>query len=101
MLICSVAALKLLTHICKLLIMSRSLLISREDQFNSLLSEIMYNQRLDQMDVDDIIERMNERSKSCKPFTVLEVKPFLQKLHRDNRIFMVEEEGKNGVVYAI
>ena len=61
----------------------------------------MYNQRLDQMDVDDIIERMNERSKSCKPFTVLEVKPFLQKLHRDNRIFMVEEEGKNGVVYAI
>lgn len=73
----------------------------REDQFNSLLSEIMYNERLDMMDVDELIERMNKRKESCKPFSLLEVKPFLQKLHRDNRIFLVEEEGRNGVVYAI
>ena len=73
----------------------------REHQFNSLLSEIMYNQRLDMMDVEEMIERMNKSQKSCKPFTLLEVKPFLQKLHKDNRIFMVEDEGKHGVVYAI
>jgi hypothetical protein len=79
-----------------------SIFFRREEQFNSLLSEIMYNQRLDMMDVDDLIERMNDRHKSwTKPFTLLEVKPYLQKLHKDNRIFMVEEEGKNGVVYVI
>lgn len=69
--------------------------------FNSLLSEIMYNNRLDTMDVDEIIGRMNERVDALKPFTILEVKPFLKKLHKDNRIFMVEEEGENGAVYSI
>ena len=53
------------------------------------------------MDVDEIIGRMNERVDALKPFTILEVKPFLKKLHKDNRIFMVEEEGENGAVYSI
>lgn len=53
------------------------------------------------MDVIQIIERMNERSKALRPFTILEVKPFLKKLHKHNRIFMVEEEGRNGTVYSI
>lgn len=61
----------------------------------------MYNERLDMMDVDELIERMNKRQECCMPFSLLEVKPLLQKLHRDNRIFLVEEEGRNGVVYAI
>lgn len=62
----------------------------------------MFKIRLDMMDVEDMIERMNSHhNTSSKPFTLLEIKPYLQKLHDNSRIFLVEDEGKMGVVYAI
>lgn len=74
----------------------------REEQFNSLFSEIIYIQRLDTMDVDELIKRMNYRHEPwMKSFTLLEVKSYLRKLHKNNRIFMVEGEGTNGVVYVM
>lgn len=69
--------------------------------FNSILSEIMFKQRLDTMDVETMIERMNEQQTSSKPFTLLEIKPFLQQLDGDGRILLVEDEGKMGTVYAV
>lgn len=53
------------------------------------------------MEVEDMVEKLNEHHKSTKPFTLLEIKPYLQKLHDDNRIFMVEDEGKMGIVYVV
>ena len=53
------------------------------------------------MDVEDMMGKLNTHNKSSKPFTVLEIKPYLQKLHDDSRIFLVEDEGKMGVIYAI
>lgn len=69
--------------------------------FNSVLSEILFRPRLDMMEVEDMVEKLNEHHKSTKPFTLLEIKPYLQKLHDDNRIFMVEDEGKMGIVYVV
>ena len=73
--------------------------------FNSMLSEIMFKQRLDMMDVEEMISRMNslndESSPGDRPFTLLEIRPYLQNLHDGGRIFMVDDEGRNGVVYAI
>jgi hypothetical protein len=74
--------------------------------FNSMLSEIMFKQRLDMMDVEEMISRMNSlndesSSPSDRPFTLLEIRPYLHDLHAGGRIFMVEDEGRNGVVYAI
>jgi len=53
------------------------------------------------MDVETMIERMNEQQTSSKPFTLLEIKPFLQQLDGDGRILLVEDEGKMGTVYAV
>lgn len=69
--------------------------------FNSILSEIMFNRQLDMMDVEEMIEKMNAHQSSSKPFTLLEIKPFLHKLHDASRIFMVEDEGNMGVVYSV
>lgn len=78
--------------------------------FNSILTEIMFRQRLDTMDVGEMMEKLNENarrrrsvadSSDERPFTLLEVKPYLQKLHDESRIFLVEEEGTMGVIYAI
>ena len=51
--------------------------------------------------VKNMIEKMNAHQSSSKPFTLLEIKPFLQKLHDASRIFMVEDEGNMGVVYSV
>eukprot|EP00581_Thalassiosira_minuscula_P016412 CAMPEP_0183715212 /NCGR_PEP_ID=MMETSP0737-20130205/9539_1 /TAXON_ID=385413 /ORGANISM="Thalassiosira miniscula, Strain CCMP1093" /LENGTH=718 /DNA_ID=CAMNT_0025944301 /DNA_START=357 /DNA_END=2513 /DNA_ORIENTATION=- len=72
--------------------------------FNTILTEIMFRQRLDMMDVEEMMEKINDARTtmpSCRPFTLLEVKPYLQKLHDDSKIFMVEEEGNMGVIYSI
>lgn len=61
----------------------------------------MYIQRQDIMHVGELIERMNDHHTFLtKPFTLLEVKPYLKKLHDDNRIYMVEKERNNFVVYG-
>lgn len=79
-----------------------ALLVKRRMRlFNSVLSEILFRPRLDMMEVEDMVEKLNEHHKSTKPFTLLEIKPYLQKLHDDNRIFMVEDEGKMGIVYVV
>jgi len=70
--------------------------------FNSTLSEIMFRKRLETLDVEEMIEKINTaHHSSSKPFTHLEIQPYLQKLHDTGLIFMVEDEGKMGVVYAI
>jgi len=71
--------------------------------FNSILTEIMFRQRLDIMDVEEMMEKLNQNvdSSKKKPFTLLEIKPYLQKLHDESRIFLVEDEGSMGVIYAI
>ncbi|KAL7528257.1 hypothetical protein ACHAXR_002351 [Thalassiosira sp. AJA248-18] len=69
--------------------------------FNSILSEIMFRQKIDEMDVVEMIEKLNAHHKASKPFTMLEIKPYLQALHDESRIFFVEDEGRMGVVYAI
>ena len=88
--------------------------------FNTLLSEVMFKQREDMMDIENMLSRMNDSllhiscsnteqqrhlslttSSSNKPFTLLEIKPYLQILHDSGHIFLVEDEGRHGVVYAI
>lgn len=71
--------------------------------FNTLLSEILFRPRLDHMDVMAMIDRLNSarENQSSKPFTLLEIKPYLQKLHDDSRIFLAEDEGSNGAVYVV
>jgi len=77
---------------------------SRMKLFNTLLSEVMFKQNEDMMDIEDILSRMNDSSSvhiSNKSFTLLEIKPYLQSLHDSGHIFLVEDEGRHGVVYAI
>jgi hypothetical protein len=72
--------------------------------FNTLLSEVMFKQHEDMMDVEDMLTRMNVSSSvhiSNKSFTLLEIKPYLQSLHDSGHIFLVVDEGRHGVVYAI
>jgi hypothetical protein len=72
--------------------------------FNSFLSEILFKQRVEMMDVEEMIAKMNALDNNPpneKPFTLLEIKPYLKNLHDSGRIFMVEDEGRNGVVYTI
>ena len=56
------------------------------------------------MDVDEMISRINtssRRDSATKPFTLLEVKAFLQELDSQNRIFVSWEEDNTGTVYSI
>lgn len=83
--------------------------------FNSLLSEIMFKKGIDSMDIDEMIYTMNTTSTSTsttssnllrreeddRPFTLLEVKTYLQKLHDENRIFVSWDDGNSGIVYSI
>ena len=72
--------------------------------FNKLLSEVMFRKGLDSMDVDEMISRINtssQRDSSTKPFTLLEVKAFLQELDSQNRIFVSWEEDNTGTIYSI
>mmetsp|Transcript_27276 Transcript_27276/g.58401 ORF Transcript_27276/g.58401 Transcript_27276/m.58401 type:complete len:594 (-) Transcript_27276:674-2455(-) len=69
--------------------------------FISTLSEIMFKKGLYEMDVEEMIGKINTHHKSSKPFTHLEIKPYLQEMHDDGRIFIVEDEGKMGVAYAM
>lgn len=82
--------------------------------FNSLLSEIMFKKGIDSMDIDEMIYTMNTTSASTftssslprreeddRPFTLLEVKTYLQKLHDENRIFVSWDDGNSGIVYSI
>lgn len=83
--------------------------------FNSLLSEIMFKKGIDSMDIDEMIYTMNTTSTSStsssslprreedddRPFTLLEVKTYLQKLHDENRIFVSWDDGNSGIVYSI
>jgi hypothetical protein len=77
---------------------------SRMGLFNSSLSEILFKQRVEMMDVEELIARVNAIDSDTpneRPFTLLEIKPYLKDLHDSGRIFMVEDEGRNGVVYTI
>ena len=72
--------------------------------FNSLLSEVMFQKGLDSMDVDELICSINtssQRGVLQRPFTLLEVKAFLQDLDSQNRIFVSWEEDNTGTVYSI
>ena len=72
--------------------------------FNSLLSEVMFKKGIDSMDVDEMICNINTssyRSDTVKPYTLLEVKAFLQKLHDENRIFVSWDDGNSGIIYSI
>ena len=76
------------------------------DLFNSLLTEVMFKKGLDSMEVDELICRINtspQRGDSSKPFTLLEVKAFLQRLDSQNRIFVSweEEDNNSGTIYSI
>ena len=68
------------------------------------------------MDIDEMIYTMNTTSTSTsttnssslphreeddRPFTLLEVKTYLQKLHDENRIFVSWDDGNSGIVYSI
>ena len=68
------------------------------------------------MDIDEMIYTMNNTSTSTtsssssnlrreeeddRPFTLLEVKTYLQKLHDENRIFVSWDDGNSGIVYSI
>lgn len=57
------------------------------------------------MDIGDMLSRMNDCPSlvhsNNKPFTLLEIKPYLQSLHDSGHIFLVMDEGRHGVVYAI
>ena len=62
----------------------------------------MFKQRLEKLDVEEMIEKMNTKQQaSSKPFTLLEIKPYLQTLDDESRIFMVEDEGRMGTIYAV
>lgn len=79
-------------------------LFRRMDLFNSLLSEVMFQKGLDSMDVDELICSINtssQRGVLQRPFTLLEVKAFLQELDSQNRIFVSWEEDNTGTVYSI
>merc|ERR1719253_2486899 len=69
--------------------------------FNSLLAEILYLTGHDVLDVRELLEKLGTRcrAQSAPPFTVLEIRPYLQKLEDEGRIFL-EEEGGREVVYA-
>lgn len=69
--------------------------------FNSILAEIMFKKRLEEMDVAEMLGKMNAQVAPAKPFTLLEIKPFLQDLDSNGRIFLVEDEGTMGTVYAV
>lgn len=74
----------------------------RVDLFNSALGEIMFRRGIDAMDVEEMIEKANATLPlSSKRFTLLEIKPYLQKLDIEGRIFVVEDEGKQGTVYTM
>jgi|Transcript_5970 hypothetical protein len=80
-------------------------------RFNSILSEIMLKQQIESMDVEEMIAKLNtyhnttltsdSSESSKKPFAPLEVKTYLQRLNAENRIFMVWDDGKMGVIYSI
>jgi hypothetical protein len=56
------------------------------------------------MDVDEMICNINThrlRGDTVKPFTLLEVKAFLQTLDSQNRIFVSWEEDNSGTIYSI
>ena len=68
------------------------------------------------MDIDEMIYTMNttgtststtsssslpRREEDDRPFTLLEVKTYLQKLHDENRIFVSWDDGNSGIVYSI
>lgn len=58
------------------------------------------------MDVDEMICSINtssRRGESTKPFTLLEVKAFLETLDSQNRIFVSwdEDDGNSGTIYSI
>jgi len=56
------------------------------------------------MDVDEMICNINThrlRADTVKPFTLLEVKAFLQTLDSQNRIFVSWEEDNSGTIYSI
>ena len=69
--------------------------------FNSILAEIMFKKRLEEMDVAEMLGKMNAQVAPAKPFTLLEIKPFLQQLDGNGRIFLVEDEGTMGKVYSV
>lgn len=76
----------------------------------------MFKKGIDSMDIDEMIYTMNTTSTSStssssslprreeeddRPFTLLEVKTYLQKLHDENRIFVSWDDGNSGIVYSI
>jgi hypothetical protein len=77
----------------------------------------MFKKGIDSMDIDEMIYTMNTTSTSTstttsgsnlprreeddRPFTLLEVKTYLQKLHDENRIFVSWDDGNSGIVYSI
>ena len=75
----------------------------RTEFFNSLLTKVLFQPQLDMLDVEELTDKLNARCGPLaeRPFTALEIRPYLQRLHDDGRIFLVEEEGARGVVYAI
>lgn len=62
---------------------------------------MFFKQRLDMMDVEEMLEKMNRNHSSPKPFTSMEITILLKRLNDEGRIFLVEDEGKMGVVYAV
>ena len=69
--------------------------------FNATLAEILFKRWVDEMDVDAMVEKLNKQVKSSKPFTLLEIKPYLKSLDSQGKIMLVEEEGNNGTVYVV
>ena len=69
--------------------------------FNATLAEVLFKRRLDEMDVDTMLEKLNQQIKSSKPFTLLEIKPYLKSLDSQGKIMLVEDEGRNGMVYVV
>ena len=60
----------------------------------------MTRRMLLEMDVEDMIEKMNVHIRSQKPFTHLEIIPYLQQLEDAGSIMLSGDHGKKGIVYS-
>mmetsp|Transcript_21752 Transcript_21752/g.52594 ORF Transcript_21752/g.52594 Transcript_21752/m.52594 type:complete len:641 (-) Transcript_21752:438-2360(-) len=71
--------------------------------FNSILVEILFRTSKDYMEVEEMIEKMNSTRAilSLRPFTLLEIRPYIRKLEEASRIMLVEDQGKMGAIFVI
>ena len=60
----------------------------------------MFSQRIDTLEVEEMIRRMNAHIVKQKPITYLEIKPYLHKMEDTGNIMLIEDHGKMGTVYS-